>query len=201
MEVWDALWSNGQEDVLQKAIPLLKAFGFKSPDVKDLEDRFLPAGCYPQFSPRDIWATMCLVADSVFLLDRQPPYQATAEARSLVIPWKSHTESEAHHRLKQEATEWLKVKQGVNEFLYEEYYVSGISDVMSKDGKWIVECGGSRPSKIWDFYRHENTKDNALIFFNDNGVTIFRAGPGLPEYMKLRRQRDAEIFSALDTDF
>lgn len=198
MELWDDLWAGGSNDFVPKAIQLLKSAGISKADIDDLYERFLPADCRPQCSLQDVWAIMCLVADGVYLMDRQPPYKPTVAAQSILIPMKSHRETETHHRLKQEATEWLNLKVGIKRVLYEEAFGSGVCDVMSDCRKWIVECGASRPSKIWDFYRLEGVSDTSIVLFNDHGVTSFKAGPNLPGYLSLKREGDATFHKKMD---
>lgn len=200
MELWDHLWYEGKNDVAPKAAAILKSAGFGKQDVDDLYERFLPGNCYPQCSLRDIWATLCLVADGVHLMDRQPPYIATPAAYSILVPRKSSSESDLHHSLKQEATEWLKLAHGITEVFYEQPFYAGQCDVLSSCGKWIIECGASRPSKVWDLFRHESSSDRSIVFFNEHGITVFRAGPNLPTYLELKRKRIFEIANKLESE-
>lgn len=161
-----------------------QSLSFKQADHDDLYERFVPGNCYPQCSKQDISEILWLVEQRVFIMDRQPPYQASPKACQIDIPSKSILETELHHLLKQEATEWLMVKHGVEGVLYEQPAGAGISDVISKCGKWVVECGGSRPSKVVDFYGIEGNAGKSIVLFNEYGLTVFMAGESLKSYLK-----------------
>lgn len=174
-------------------ISTLKAAGFSRSDYENFYDRFLPGNNYPQFSQNSIWALMGYLAEGAFTAERLPSYKAKKSDYRIKVPPKSSTETPIHHRLKQEATAWLREK-GVKKIVYEEYYFGGIADVSSEDGLWVVECGASRPDKVWDTIGPSDRNDNGkVVFFNDIGITIFSAGPEIKGYRKVDDQWRREM--------
>jgi len=169
---------------IPKMVPLLKGFGFSKEDVEDIESRFSPYASFNQHHPLDIWALMGYVAEGAFLMKRLPPY---TPKRSVDRIWvKAHYPESGHHRyLKQLATRWLRVEKKVRKVEYEREYPGGISDVSSADRKWFVECGCSRPSKIWDTFRQEGSIHRKIVLFNAWNITIFEAGPNIKEYLRI----------------
>lgn len=188
------MWS--QPDISERLVPVLGEAGFQQADFDDFQKRFQPGGCYPQFDDSQIWILLGYLAQEAFVAARLDPYSGNTDTYKIQVPAKSDRETGVHHRLKQEATEWLHSK-GALQISYEEGYYSGICDVMDESAKWFIECGASRPSKVWQMFECSDTVDKRLVFFNDNGITIFEAGPKIEEYRSIVHKQMADIAQKL----
>ncbi len=155
--------------------------------ISDLRSRFLPSGCLPQFGDAELWAILGYLADDVFLIERLPPYPWSKRASRLRVPRKSRSETQDHHDLKCLATLWLKQVHEVTGVEYEVPYAAGICDVMSSDCTWFIECGASRPSKVWSIFENPPAEHRRIVFFTFDGITVFKPGPRLPAFQETLR--------------
>lgn len=190
MELWEVrLREPGGSDLLVKT---LKKAGLSKKDHDDLDDRITPYASYPQSLPLDVWALLGYVADGAFSMDRRAPYAHHKSVDSIKVISRA-SEGGHHVYLKKLATRWLKKEQKIKNVVYEQPYYGGIADVSSPDGIWSVECGCSRPDKIWETFRHTRAADHKVVLFSDMGVTIFTAGKNIREYIEKEGAHRAEI--------
>ena len=181
MELWEhRLRKPGGVD---KLIRVLKKAGFTKEDYTDLESRVTPYSSYTQALPTDVWALLGYVAEGAFSMERLPAYTPKRSVNSIRVVYKS-SESGHHIYLKRAATSWLRTVKKIRKIAYEQPYYGGISDVSSENGIWSIECGCTRPDKIWDTFRHESAINHKVVLFNMNGITIFGAGKSNAEYIK-----------------
>lgn len=180
MNLWDTRIR--EEGGVEELAPKLKAAGFSMADFKDLENRFQPFGSFSQFVPVDIWALLGYVSDAAFSMERLKPYSPSKRIRQIRVVGRA-SESEHHLYLKQVATEWLKKVKGVKKVVYEAGYEGGVADVSSTDGVWSVECGCTRPSKIWQTFSMESAARKKVVLLSEEGITIFQAGERFMEYV------------------
>lgn len=154
-----------------------------------LERLFCPYGGRPQSAPWQAWALLCLVAEGVFSMEVSGPY---TPKRKLTLPHpKSGRESLLHRTLKANAAHWLRVKHKVRDVSFEVPTVAAVSDVCSSDRRWLVECGVTRPSKVWEHYMANNTDLDRIVLFNQLGIVMFGAGQNLRTYRDIKRSDTA----------
>lgn len=152
-------------------------------DVAFLDSHFCPPGCYPQFGQDEAAKLLGLIdrlAIKVTVFDQYIPKR---DVSKITVKRRSDRESETHLALKQLATAWLLDEMRVSgEIFYEERGPAGIGDVICPVSCWTVECGGSRPSKIYNGLLVAPNWKIALI--NDLGVMTFEVGPRFDLYQQ-----------------
>lgn len=149
-------------------------------ELRRLLEQFCPDGCRPQSACYETYCLFAYIASDVFRVEMTPPYEREFDLGKHSILTKKK-ETQVHKDLKSKATEWLIQEKGCASVSYEERYSAGIADVVSSDGAWYVECGATRPEKVWRF--HEAQRGN-LVVFNDVGVATFTKGKRFGEYME-----------------
>ncbi len=186
MELWDRLIHKDSRGTVERLAKIFKAAGISKADLEDLEFRFTPYTSFNQYDPLDIWAMMGYLADGAFSIEKLDPFSISPNAR-IDRMWVHAKANESGHHiyLKRLATRWLKRRKKVKEVEYEQDYPGGRCDVCSKDQSWIVECGCSRPSKVWDTFYNPNFAKKRLVLFNQDNITVFSSGPKIDEYRKM----------------
>ncbi len=183
MELWERIIR--EPGIIRgRLLPILKASSFTQGDFDNLDSRFSPYASFTQYSKLEIWALLGYLAEGAFLMECLPPY---IPKRSVDHIWvkRNYPESGHHLYLKRVATRWLKVERNIKKIEYEKHYPGGISDVASSSGRWVVECGCCKPGKIFNTFRLKNSIHRKLVLLSSEGVTIFRAGPNIEEYIKI----------------
>lgn len=151
-----------------------------------LERIFCPKGCGPQFTIPELWAITLMVRDEVFKLHR---FQAPRMKRVPLNSIGTKTgESDLHRLLKAEIAPWV-MKRCCGRVDYELGYEAGISDVSCSCGRVQVECGATRPSKIWQLFELRPEKsDSLLVVYNREGFVGFSEGK---QILKFRKQEES----------
>jgi len=190
VELWESRLreSGGAE----KLVKVLKKAGFTGADHADLDGRITPYASYPQALPADVWALLGYVAEGAFSMERLSAYTPKRSIDKISVVYRK-SESGYHVYLKKVATSWLRTVKKIREIVYEQPYYGGIADVSSADGIWSVECGCTRPDKIWNTFKHEDAINQKIVLFNMNGITIFGAGKANADYIQAEAARRSEI--------
>jgi hypothetical protein len=190
VELWESRFR--EPGGVDKLVQVLKKAGFTKADHTDLDNRITPYASYPQGLPADVWALLGYVAEGAFSMERLPAYTPKRSVDSIVVVYRN-SESGHHIYLKKAATSWLRTVKKIRKITYEQPYYGGRSDVSSADGIWSIECGCTRPDKIWNTFRHEGAINQKIVLFNTNGITIFGAGKANAEYIKVEAAHRSEI--------
>jgi hypothetical protein len=122
----------------------------------------------------DVMPLLAYMAEGLIRCEILPPYISSTDFNQVDVEEYSSRECGWHLRLKKKATLWLRDK-GVNNVQYDRSYEGGRFDVASSDREWIIECGGARPSKVYEFLPH--SPRSKLVVFNTNDLGIFTLGP------------------------
>lgn len=191
MKNWESLLGR-PEFKMDELFQVLEGAGLSKLDYDDFHNRFLPGNNYPQFTSDSIFALMGYLAEGAFRAERLPAYKANKSSYRIKVPSKSSSETALHHMLKQEATAWLR-GNGVKRVFYEKKYLGGVADILSEDGRWAIECGASRPSKVWNALRQERSSLQKIVLFNEAGVTVFSRGPSIKAYRKMQDEWRAKM--------
>jgi hypothetical protein len=154
-------------------------------DVDRMARQICPPGLRSQGWLTEPYVLLAYLKERLFSLELLPPIGLEARPITSAAPRRNSYETDEHILLKDLAAEWL-TGRGVAELDYEGGYEGGEFDVAAKDRSWVVECGGSRASKVYQFLPHSPTAK--LVFFNRVGIAVFTAGrPELvAEYLRLR---------------
>lgn len=107
-------------------------------------------------------------------------------------------DTDTHVRLKKQATLWLRQCHKVTNVEYETQSSGGFCDIMSNDGNWVVECGATRPSKVWQQYDCDSNDKSSLVVFNDVGIAVFRVGTKIKQYREALQRWDKAALDQLE---
>jgi hypothetical protein len=151
---------------------------------------FCPPGLRPQFGFSEAAVLLAYVAEGLFSFDLSPGSEVreTPVGLSSAVGVRNSAETKEHLLLKALSTQWL-CERGISEVDYEGGYEAGEFDVAARDRSWIVECGASRPSKVYQFL--PNSPTSKFVVFNRVGIAVFRVGtPALvEEYIRLKGEQ------------
>ena len=143
--------------------------------VTRVSNLFCPPNCYAQFGAHDVYTLLAYLAERAFDMKIKRPYRFSK-------PTKERDGSrELHERLVEEATIWLRKERGERQVEYEVPFQSGRADIATENGKVYIECGATRPSKVWQLFEHEGDKVE-LVVFNRLGMVVFNEGPQIRSY-------------------
>lgn len=154
-------------------------------DVEQFARIFCPPGLRHQGLINEPYVLLAYVKEGLFSMELLPPMSIDAPPISDAAVRRNSSETGEHLVLKNLAADWLMAK-GFCDLDYEGGYEAGEFDVAAKDRSWIVECGGSRASKVYDFL--PGSPSAKLVFFNRVGIAVFTAGkPELvADYLQIR---------------
>lgn len=177
-----------------EAVAFVKA-SYTQREIDRFYNFFCPDGCRPQFQFDDLYVLLAYLKDHSLQCISEEPYEPQRNVSSIRVKKKSHVESPHHIYLKKLATAWLQDKKFVKKVSYEEGFRCGVADVVSEDGLWIVECGATRPNKVFDqiFGHGEKDKDSKVVLFNDLTVSTFSAGPNFEKAKEEDIKKDRQI--------
>lgn len=148
-------------------------------EIDHFYDLFCPGNCRPQFQADDLYILLSYLKDGSLSCLTEKPYDPKRDVSGIKVKQRSSSESEHHLYLKQLATAWLMDEKSIKEVAYEAGFQGGECDVMSSDGIWIIECGATRPCKVYEqiFGSGKTDGDSKVVVFNDLAVATFSAGP------------------------
>ncbi len=183
MRIWELEYPPLHQDICDC---ILKAF--PASKIEEFSELFFPYGAFWGQSEYDVLPLLAYMAEGLIKSEILPAYVPTSKPSRIRVPERNYLEDHSHLRLKRKAVLWLKEK-GVAGFQFHGSYEAGRFDVASDDRNWIIECGGARPSKVYQFL--SKRPKSHFVVFNEKAIGLFSAGANdvIEDYLRSYDER------------